>query len=538
MAARMPFQPALVFPAGRDRQGRAQHIQLNFQQLNQLCDRYAYGLAEYGISQGDRVLLLIRPGIEFVAVTFALLKMGAVPVIIDPGMGRKAFLQCVAETEPTVLIGVPLAHVLRTAFPKPFRTVRRRVTVGKRWFWGGTTLDRLQSRRCEPFPVAATTTEDEAAVAFTSGSTGIPKGVVYSHGIFQTQVNLLREEMNFREGEVHLAGLYIFALFNPVLGITTIIPDMDPRQPAKLNPAYFVESIQTYGVTITLGSPTIFRIVGQYCLAHNIRLPSLKQVLMFGAAVRPSLIEQFSALMDSGQVFTPYGATEALPLTLIGQQEILSETGRLTKCGAGVCVGRPLGDAILRIIPVTDEPIPAWDDSLPLPPGQLGEVVVKGLVVTGLYLNRPQKTAEAKIYEADGSIWHRMGDVGYFDDKGRLWICGRKSHRVETSRGTLLPLQCEAIFNQHPAVARTALVGVGLNGRQRPILIVEPKPGLAPVAQAKQKLINELLALGNEHEHTRHIKDVMFRDSFPVDVRHNAKIQREKLALWAEKQLA
>jgi len=534
----MPFQPALVFPAGRDRQGRAQHIQLNFQQLNQLCDRYAYGLAEYGISQGDRVLLLIRPGIEFVAVTFALLKMGAVPVIIDPGMGRKAFLQCVAETEPTVLIGVPLAHVLRTAFPKPFRTVRRRVTVGKRWFWGGTTLDRLQSRRCEPFPVAATTTEDEAAVAFTSGSTGIPKGVVYSHGIFQTQVNLLREEMNFREGEVHLAGLYIFALFNPVLGITTIIPDMDPRQPAKLNPAYFVESIQTYGVTITLGSPTIFRIVGQYCLAHNIRLPSLKQVLMFGAAVRPSLIEQFSALMDSGQVFTPYGATEALPLTLIGQQEILSETGRLTKCGAGVCVGRPLGDAILRIIPVTDEPIPAWDDSLPLPPGQLGEVVVKGLVVTGLYLNRPQKTAEAKIYEADGSIWHRMGDVGYFDDKGRLWICGRKSHRVETSRGTLLPLQCEAIFNQHPAVARTALVGVGLNGRQRPILIVEPKPGLAPVAQAKQKLINELLALGNEHEHTRHIKDVMFRDSFPVDVRHNAKIQREKLALWAEKQLA
>lgn len=532
-AARLPFQPAIIFPAGRDGQGRAKHIQLTFQQLNLLCDQYAHGLSDYGIHRGDRVLLLIRPGVEFIAVTFALLKMGAAPILIDPGMGRAAFLQCVAETEPTAMIGIPPAHLLRLLFPRPFHTVRRWVTVGSRWFWGGATLEQLCFGRHDPFPPAPTTLEDEAAIAFTSGSTGIPKGVVYLHGIFREQVKILREALNFTEGEVHLAGLYIFALFNPALGITTVIPDMDPRRPAQLNPAYFVESIQTFGVTITVGSPTIFRIVGDYCRANGLCLPSLKQVHMFGAPVPAWLIEQFAALIPNGRVYTPFGATEALPLTLIDQTEILGETAPLTGQGAGVCVGRPLGDAALRIIPISDEPILTWAETLALPPGQPGEVVVKGSVVTRLYLNRPQKTAEAKIYEADGSVWHRMGDIGYFDEQGRLWLCGRKSHRVETAQGCLLPIQVEAIFNHHPAVARTALVGVGPYGRQKPILIVEVGPGQTV---EQNQLAEELLALGAQHAHTRSIQTVLFHPSFPVDVRHNAKIQREKLAEWAAKQ--
>ncbi|MCA9797583.1 MAG: AMP-binding protein, partial [Candidatus Eremiobacteraeota bacterium] len=358
------------------------------------------------IGRGDRVLMMLRPNIDFIAVIFALMKMGAVPVIIDPGMGRKAFLQCVAETEPAAMIGIPLGHVLRTIFPKAFKTITHFVTAGRRWFWGGATLEKVRSARTDPFQAAPTTVEDEAAVAFTSGSTGIPKGVVYLHGIFQEQVRIMREELDMAEGEVHLAGLYIFALFNPALGITTVIPDFDPRAPAKLNPAYFVEAIHTHGVTLSLGSPTIFKIVGDYCRANNIDLPTLKHVHMFGAAVPTRLIEQFSALMPNGRVFTPFGATEALPITCISEADILAETGALTEQGAGVCVGTPLGDATLRVIPISDAPITAWDESLVLPPGEIGEIVVKGSVVTRLYLNRPQKTAEAKIYEADGRVWH------------------------------------------------------------------------------------------------------------------------------------
>jgi len=535
-AARVPYRPAIVFPSGRDRDGRSKFIQLTFRQLNEECDRYAHGLAEYGIRHGDRTLMMIRPGVEFIAVTFALLKIGAVPVLVDPGMGRRPFLQCVAETEPVNFIGISIAHVLRVLFPKSFRIVRRCVTVGKRWFWGGATLDELRSDRRDPFPAAPTTPEDEAAVAFTSGSTGVPKGVVFTHGMFRAQIELLHEEMGYVDGGVDLPGLYIFALYNPALGVTTIIPDMDPSRTAQVNPAHLVESIQTHGVTTSFGSPTIWKKVAAYCLENDVKLPSLKRILMAGAPVPPSLIAQYRDILDDGGVYTPFGATEALPITNMSGREILAETAELTERGHGMCVGRPTTGNTIRIIHITEDPIPEWDESLVLPDGQVGEIVVKGPVVTRTYLHRPQQTAETKIRKAD-EVWHRMGDQGYFDGQGRLWFCGRKKHRVETAEGLLLPVQCEAIFNHHPDAFRTAVVGVGPRGEQRPVLIVEPREGKMPTADAARKVfIAEMLALGAEHEITRGIRDVLFHPDFPVDVRHNAKIQREKLAVWTEEQ--
>jgi len=533
MAKRSPFRPAVIFPAGRNKQGRARYTQLSFFQLNTVCDSYAHGLSKYGIRKGQRTLMMVKPGIELIALTFALLKIGAVPVLIDPGMGRKAFLQCVAETEPTALIGIPLAHVLRLIFPKYFQKITHAVTMGKRLFWNGVTLTDVSSAQRAPFPIAPTTLEDEAAVAFTSGGTGIPKGVVYLHGIFRKQVEIMQEEMGVEEGEVHLAVMYIFALFNPALGVTTVIPDMDPRKTAEVNPAYLVEAIETHGVTMSLGSPLIWKILSEYCADHQMPLPSLKHVFMFGAAVMPEVVGNFARIMPQGKIYTPYGATEALPLTLISGEEILEETGPKTYQGAGVCVGKAIGGASIRIIPIRDEPILQWDEALVLPPGEIGEIVVKGEVVTRLYLNRPQQTAEAKIPDRDRA-WHRMGDLGYLDEQGRLWVCGRKSHRVETSSGLLLPIQCEAIFNRHHDVARTALVGLGEYGQQRPIIIVETKPGKAPSTEAaKQQLVSELLTLGQQHNQTRFIQDVLFHPGFPVDVRHNTKIDRLALAEWA-----
>ena len=210
---------------------------------------------------------------------------------------------------------------------------------------------------------------------------------------------------------------------------------MDPRKTAEVNPAYLVESIRTHGVTMSLGSPLIWKILGEHCLEQNITLPSLKHIFMFGAAVMPEVVETFARVMPKGKIYTPYGATEALPLTMIDGREILQETGAKTDNGAGVCVGKPIGGLQVKIIPIGDSPIPEWNESLALPVGEIGEIIVKGEVVTRLYLNRPQKTAEAKIYDQEG-LWHRMGDLGYIDTQGRIWVCGRKAHRVETITGT------------------------------------------------------------------------------------------------------
>ncbi|MEJ5308130.1 MAG: fatty acid CoA ligase family protein [Anaerolineae bacterium] len=549
MAARNPYQPGIIFPAGRDIKGRAKTVQLNFQQLNAECDHYAHGLSKFGIGMGDRVLLMVRPGVELIAVVFALLRIGAVPVLIDPGMGRQALLQCIAEAEPAVLIGVPIAHALRRLFPKPFVTVRRSVVVGGSAVnraLADATLEQLRSPRTDPFPTAPTTTESEAAVAFTSGSTGIPKGVVYLHGMFRAQIALLRDAVGIQPGEVDLALLYIFALFNPALGVTTVIPDMDPTKPAAINPAHVVEAIQTYGVTNAFGSPTIWKRVAPYCVENNIRLPSLKRVLMASAPVPPALIETMLTriLAPEADVNTPFGATEAMPLTSMSGHEIVAETAALSDQGQGMCVGRPLPGIDVRVIEITDRAIPTWNDALELRPGEggatpIGEIVVKGPVVTRLYLNRPEQTRLAKIQDADGGVWHRMGDVGYFDAQGRLWFCGRKAHRVTTRDEVLFPVPCETIFNHHPDVNRTALVGVGPQGCQRPVLVVEPRTGRFPKSiLEKQRFTLELLALGVEYPHTRAIQDVLFYpDIFPTDVRHNAKIQREKLAVWAAKHL-
>jgi len=530
LAERRPDQPAVIHPKAG--------THLTFRQLNEECDRYARGLSRLGFGPGTRTLLMVKPGGRFFSLTFALFKLGAVPVLIDPGMGKANLLGCIEEAEPEAFIAVPAAHAARVFFPRAFRSVKMAVTVGRRWFWGGPTLARIREALWREFPCAPTRANDTAAILFTSGSTGAPKGVVYEHGMFAAQVRELRDFYGIQEGEVDLAAFPLFALFSVAMGVTVVIPDLDPTRPAQVDPAKFIAAIQQYSVSQSFGSPAIWDRVGRYCVDRNLTLPSLRRVLMAGAPVSPTVLERVHHILpDSADAHTPYGATEALPVASITAREVLRETAALTRAGQGTCVGRPFPGISLRVIRITDEVIPAWDDRLVLPRGEIGELVVKGPVVTREYFRRERDTALAKIKDGD-AWWHRMGDVGYLDKQGRVWYCGRIADRVQTASGTLFSDHCEAIFNQHPDVFRSALVGIGPAGHQRPVIVIEPHPGKFPAtADEVTRFRDELLQLGTAYPVTAGITTVLFHRAFPVDVRHNVKIARDKLALWAAEQV-
>jgi acyl-CoA synthetase (AMP-forming)/AMP-acid ligase II len=373
-----------------------------------------------------------------------------------------------------------------------------------------------------------------AAILFTSGSTGVPKGAIYTHGMFSSQVRMIRAMYDIQPGEIDLPTFPLFALFAPAFGWTSIIPDMDSTKPAQVDPRKIVEAIENWGVTTMFGSPALLDRVGQHLEQHQIKLPSLRRVLTAGAPVRPDILERFGQSLSPGvQIHTPYGATESLPIATIGSAEILGETRHATAQGKGNCVGQPVPQMEVRIIKITDEPLPQWSSDLLLPDGEIGEIVVKGPVVSRSYFNRPASTALHKIQAGEG-FYHRIGDVGYFDPQGRLWFCGRKSHRVITAQGTLFTICCEGIFNVHPLVKRTALVGVGPAGQARPVLCVE----LQDPSANRPQVLKELEALAQKYPHTQQIKTFLFHPSFPVDIRHNAKIFREKLAVWAARQVS
>ncbi len=523
-ASDSPDRPALISPGGN----------LTYAELDRLSDWFASALASLGTRKGSRVALLVTPGPELITIAFSLVKMGAIPVLVDPGIGRRNLRRCLDEAEPELFIGIPVAVWASLLLGWGRKSLSGRIVVGRFGPPGCQTYQHLlELGKNRPFPRTEVLPEDPAAIAFTSGSTGPPKGVVFTHSMFTAQAMLLRDAFDIRPGEVDLATFPLFALYDPAIQMTTVFPEMDFTRPGQVDPTKIISALQDHGVTHMFGSPALLDRLGRHIEREKIALHGLKRVLSAGAPVSPEIARRLAgSLSPSAEIHTPYGATEGLPLTSISYRERSLLGG--TEAGRGVCVGKALPGVHLAVVQITDDAIDGWSDALLVPPGEVGELVAWGPNVSAEYFRRTEANRLAKI--PDGSfIRHRMGDLGYLDENGRFWFCGRKAHRVETDGGPLFSVMVEGVFNQHKDLYRTALVGIGSRPNQRPVLCVELEP--AALKSDRTRIIAELRQLGAQVECARPVETFLFHHGFPVDIRHNAKIFREKLALWAEKQL-
>ncbi len=505
--------------------GEVQHEVRTFRQLDQESDSAAGYFAQAGISEGARVLLAVRPGHDLIVGMFALLKLGAIPVAIDPGMGWSAFLDCVHRSRPSALVGIRTASLLSRLPFAAFRTLSHRVTVGNS-AWRQALATTGQPAR----PIAHAQSDTLAAILFTSGSTGAPKGVCYTHGMFDAQIELVRSTYGIRPGETDMAMLPLFALFNPALGTTTVTPLLDPSKPLAADPAPLVAALIAEKVTSSFGSPAIWGKVADHCEARGLKLPDLRRLLIAGAPVSGELLAKLRVVAPNCVTHTPYGATECLPVTTITADELLGEVRQNALRGQGTCVGRPVSGVEIRVIRETDGPITTLAEARPCAPGEIGEIIATGPSVTREYDGLPEATRLAKI--ADGNrVWHRMGDLGALDAEGRLFFFGRRVEKVRTAEGELPTESVEPAFRQHPQVFRCALIGLGAAPHQTPALVVEPRIGSFPADEAaRARFVAELRDLARINPQADRVQHIVFQRALPVDVRHNAKIHRLQLA--------
>ena len=538
-AAQAPDRDAVVQPRGKRGDSSYRYEVWSFRELDEISDRLAKGLVEMGVRPGMRMVLFVPFSREFLALTFALFKAGATIVLIDPGMGRANIFRCLEEVQPDGFVAIPIVHMARLAKRRLFPQARLNVTVGRRWFWGGRSYRQL-AKTSGPFQMVETQSTDHAAVIYTSGSTGTPKGVVYEHGMFDAQVDMIRDFYGVEPGEVDLPGFPLFGLFNAAMGVTTVIPDMDPTRPADVNPENIIQHIRDWNVTQAFGSPAFWNRVGKHCDEMGVTFPTLRRGMSAGGPVPNHVLERMSRAMtrEGAELHTPYGATECLPVTSINSKQVLQQTAQQTRQGAGTCVGQPFPDVEVRIVEINDGPIATIEQTKQLQPDEIGEIIVRSRSATREYDRKPEATALAKIADADGSFWHRIGDVGYLDQDGRLWFCGRKAHIVHTDHGRMFSVRCESIFNEHPQVYRSALVALGNRPSQRPAIVIEPEPDHYPeTPNDETRFRQELHDIATGNGLTSAIDTILFHRSLPVDTRHNVKINREQLAVWAMQQL-
>ena len=482
-----------------------------------------------GINKSDRTLLMVKPGYELIISCFALIYIGAIPVIIDPGMGLKSICSCIKRTQPRVLIGSKFVILLSFFLRDTCSSIKEKVTIPEKLSY----FLKLRPNKKEIPGNSPSQDSDLAAIVFTSGSTGPPKGVRYLHKNFNAQIQSLKREFGIQKNEIDLTTLPIFALFNPALGITSVIPKINPRKPAHADDKLIVDAILFHHVTTAFCSPVIGRKISDYCTTHNLNLPNLRRLMLAGAPSPPDLLQSLSNIAPNATVFVPYGSTEALPVAYCDHGKIYELTESI-RSGEGSCLGTAVKGAQLILVPPTNSPLPNEHEGqieLISKPNVTGEICVSGEMVTQGYDRMPGANRDAR-FTYMSSEFHRMGDLGYWDIQGNLRFLGRKAECVNTKNGPLETERCEQIVNKINGGNRSALIGIGNSKDQEPCLVVELATTSTNFSSTAREILNSL----EQNLQEFNIIRVFNEKKLPVDSRHNAKIHRLELARkWSGK---
>ncbi|MGV9661686.1 fatty acid CoA ligase family protein [Nocardia niigatensis] len=537
IVAAHPGREAVIYADGKNRAGLPEYREITYAELDAWSDTIAERFAAAGVARGVRTIVLVRPGPELYAVLYGLFKIGAVPVVIDPGMGVFKMLRCLQAADAEAFVGITEAQALRIVFRAYFRKVRVAVTVGRSW-WQGPTLESWGRTPASTLPEREPAPDDEPLlIAYTTGSTGPAKAVVLTHGNLSAMIDQVDAAREHVAPGTSLITAPVAGILELVLGSRCVLPPLIPSKVGATDPAHVVDAVQRYGVKTMFASPAVLIPLLRHVEETGAALPSIQSIYSGGAPVPDWCIAALrQVLPEQAKVYSGYGATEALPMATIESRELLGDLVEQAHAGHGVCVGAPALHVRARIIAITDDPLPDWSDvearaaELAASRG-IGELVVSGPNVSPRYFWPQAADRTGKITEG-AVIWHRTGDLAWIDDAGRIRFCGRKTQRLETASGPMFTVQVEQVFNTVEGVARSALVGVGERGQQQPVLCVELAPGADRAA-----VEDRLRGRRDEFDITKPVSEFLFHPRFPVDIRHNAKIGREKLAVWASGQL-
>ncbi|MBE0010906.1 alpha/beta fold hydrolase [Arthrobacter sp. AET 35A] len=534
---------------------------LSWRDLEREVSSLADALRRIGLRRGSRVSLMVPPGVELTVLLYACLRIGAVIIVADAGLGRKGLSKAVRGTVPEFLIGIDLALTAAKLFSWPGRRISvATLPAAKRRLLGvesslaelrlGKTTAAPGDTGPADVPNPAVLDPDvldpdvldpdaDAAILFTSGSTGPAKGVVYTHRRLAAMRDTVAETFGIRPGDGLVAGFAPFALLGPALGTTSITPDMDVTRPKTLSASALADAVAAIDATTVFASPAALRNIlatqGELTDAGRKALAGVSLLLSAGAPVPSRLLTELLGILPAASLHTPYGMTEALPVTDVDLGVILSAeadaaAGNVIGAGNGVCVGRAVAGARITVSPLNRAG--TADGAPTTEAGVTGEILIDAPHVKDRYHRLWLTQSESS--RTGG--WHRTGDIGHFDGSGRLWVEGRLPHLVTPAAGVLTPVGVEQALEAVDAVGLAAVVGVGPAGTQAVVAVVETtpataKPGLAPASLASAAR-SAARSAGAE------LSAVLVVPALPTDIRHNAKIDRTAVAQWAAGVLA
>lgn len=496
-----PAASALVTPNGQ---------RVTFTELQARVTGFAAGLARAGIAPGDRAIVMVPMSVELYVVVLGTLSAGAVAVFVDPWVGAMQIARLAAAAHARAFIGSSKAHLLRLLSPA-LRNIPVRVVTS------GLAGRLLATHRLDDFaghaPLVNRVADDPALITFTTGSSGAPKGVNRTHGILEAQHRVIREEFPARPGDVDMTTFPVFALSNLAAGITTVMPPVNLRRVGDADGGRVARVMIAAGVTTAAASPPLFDALVAHAAAGEPR-PALRRVVTGGAPVRDDQLRAWRSTWPDAAIEVAYGSSEAEPVASISADDRLTLAG----AGGGFCAGRPVHAVRTRLAPITRGSL------VTLPPAAegIGELLVAGPHVCRDYAGDASAFAENKVRDADGVVWHRMGDTGYFDAAGRFWLVGRVHTTIVRDGVEVHPQILEqAAHGGDRRIRRVAAVGVPANGREQLVIVVE-----SDAPEAARDVADRVAAALRPAAAD---KVVVTRSRIPVDPRHNSKVDYQRL---------